>query len=113
MARPSFPTAGAVLDKLKSDGTFDYFRRMCVSSVQEEVRFCQKYKGKNRGRVCVQKRGSCAVWVASKQSMDRTLKSLDGAGATLNTDVVLRLLRLASSFYIRVINVLHSSVLSL
>ena len=28
----------AVLNKLKSDGTFDHIRKLCVAAVQEEVR---------------------------------------------------------------------------
>ena len=32
------PSAEAVLSKLKSDGTFDRIRKLCVAAVQEEVR---------------------------------------------------------------------------
>lgn len=31
------PSAEAVLSKLKSDGTFDQIRKLCVAAVQEEV----------------------------------------------------------------------------
>lgn len=34
---PPLVSAEAVLSKLKSDGTFDHIRKMCVAAVQEEV----------------------------------------------------------------------------
>ncbi len=33
----SLPSAYAVLDKLKSEGTFDKFRKTCLSAIEEEV----------------------------------------------------------------------------
>ena len=32
------PTPEAVLDKVKSDGTFDQFRKTCLAAVEAEVR---------------------------------------------------------------------------
>lgn len=34
----SLPSVDSVLNKLKSDGTFDQFRRTCLSHIQGEVR---------------------------------------------------------------------------
>lgn len=36
-------SAEAVLDKLKSDGTFDHIRKLCVAAVQEEVKNREAY----------------------------------------------------------------------
>ena len=34
----TLPSAEAVLNKLKSDGTFDQFRKTCLASIEAEVR---------------------------------------------------------------------------
>ncbi len=34
---PSLPSVDSVLNKLKSDGTFDQFRRTCLGYIQGEV----------------------------------------------------------------------------
>lgn len=36
----ALPSADAVLDKLKSDGTFDQFRKTCLASIEAEVSVC-------------------------------------------------------------------------
>lgn len=33
----AFPSAEVVLDKVKSDGTFDQFRKTCLAAVEAEV----------------------------------------------------------------------------
>jgi hypothetical protein len=33
----SLPSIQDVLDRLKSDGTFDQFRKVCLSAIEEEV----------------------------------------------------------------------------
>ena len=33
----ALPSAEAVLDKVKSDGTFDQFRKTCLAAVEAEV----------------------------------------------------------------------------
>ena len=34
---PALPSVEAVLDKVKSDGTFDQFRKTCLAAVEAEV----------------------------------------------------------------------------
>ena len=36
----ALPGADAVLNKLKSDGTFDQFRKTCLASIEAEVAIC-------------------------------------------------------------------------
>ena len=37
MEDKGLPTVGDVITKLKSDGTFDNFRKSCVNSIENEV----------------------------------------------------------------------------
>lgn len=38
MAAEHVPTVDEVLNKLKYNGTFDYFRKTCLESIEAEVR---------------------------------------------------------------------------
>lgn len=37
MEADALPSIQAVLDRLKSDGTFDQFRKKCLAAIEEEV----------------------------------------------------------------------------
>lgn len=37
MATQTEPSLQNILDRLKSNGTFDQFRKMCLSAIEEEV----------------------------------------------------------------------------
>lgn len=40
----NFPTIDDVLSELKSNGTFDKFRKSCLASLQAEVKFYDVHK---------------------------------------------------------------------
>ena len=39
----ALPSADTVLNKLKSDGTFDQFRKTCLASIEGEVKILKMY----------------------------------------------------------------------
>ena len=47
------PTAGAVLNKLKYDGTFDQFRKTCLSAIEAEVNVFPVLNSKTCFCVCL------------------------------------------------------------